>query len=105
MEICRIPGKGLMDALGIELADLLDLSGAEGVYVEGNDLLLEAQRILPPPAIRGRLTGLRVTPDELVQTFAADPFEPRVRPAREPPRRDDDVGSSVQPEEELEPGG
>lgn len=88
MAICGIPGQGLMDALGIELEDLLDLGGAEGVYVQGNDLLMEAQRVLPPPAIRARLVGVSVTPDELVQTFEADPAGPPIRPAPEPPRPD-----------------
>lgn len=88
MKICSIPGKGLMEALGIELADLLDLSGADGVTVEGNDLLLDPQRILPPPAINGRLASLRLTRDELIQTIEADPEAAPIRAAPTPPMLD-----------------
>ncbi len=69
MKICSIDGGGLMKALRIELADLLDLRGARGVRVDGNDLLLDADELLPPPRIRGRLTSVRVEPGRLVQVF------------------------------------
>src|SRR4051812_32238148 len=55
MKICSINGQGLMNALGITLAKLMDVSRAKGVRVVGNDLLLNPVKILPPPAIRGRL--------------------------------------------------
>jgi hypothetical protein len=71
MKICTIPGKGLMRALGVELADLIDLSGARGASIEGNDLFLDPVEILPPPRIAGRLTAIRVEPEELVQEFGS----------------------------------
>jgi hypothetical protein len=71
MKICSIPGKGLMDALGVTLAKLLDLSKAKGVRVVGNDLLLDPTKLLPPPAIAGTLVQVRVEPDALVQYFGA----------------------------------
>jgi hypothetical protein len=85
MRICDLPGKGLMEALDVHLSDLMDLSGAEGVRVEENDLLLDPQRVLPPPAIAGRLVALRLTQDELVQTLAPEPGDPPIRPAPSPP--------------------
>lgn len=69
MQICGIPGQGLMEALGIELEDLLDLSEAPGMAVEGNDLLADPAAFLPPPAIRGRITGVRIEEDLVVQIF------------------------------------
>ncbi|HVX42127.1 MAG TPA: hypothetical protein VHB25_21380, partial [Gemmatimonadaceae bacterium] len=39
MKICSIPGQGLMKALGVTLAKLLDLRKARGVRVVDNDLL------------------------------------------------------------------
>lgn len=69
MKICSVNGEGLMRALGIELADLLDLRKAKGVRVEKNDLILDADQLLPPPAIQGRLTSVRVEPGRLVQVF------------------------------------
>jgi hypothetical protein len=69
MEICGLVGKGLLRAVGATLEDVLDLRGATGVRVEGNDLILDPLKILPPPSITGRLTGIRVVGDEVVQTF------------------------------------
>lgn len=69
MRICSIDGRGLMRALNIELDDLVDVRKAKGVRVEGNDLLLDPERLLPPPAIAGRLTSVRVEGGRLVQYF------------------------------------
>lgn len=69
MEICGIPGRGLMEALGIELEDLLDLSDAPGMDVEGNDLLADPREFLPPPALRGHIADVRIEEDLVVQIF------------------------------------
>jgi hypothetical protein len=69
MRICGLDGKALLRAVGRELEDLLDLRGATGVRVEGNDLVLDPLKILPPPRITGRLTAIRVAGDEIVQSF------------------------------------
>jgi hypothetical protein len=71
MKICSIPGQGLMEALGVTLAKLIDVSQAKGVRVAGNDLFLDPTHLLPPPAISGRLTDVKVEPTRLVQYFAA----------------------------------
>ncbi len=83
MRICTIPGQGLMEALGITLAKLLDLRQAKGVRVVGNDLLLDPTKLLPAPAISGHLVVASVAPGRLVQTFgttsdraAAPPLAP-----------------------------
>ena len=83
MKICSIPGKGLMEALGVTLAKLLDLRQAKGVRVAGNDLFIDPTTLLPPPAISGRLVGVALAPGALVQYFggathvgAAGPIEP-----------------------------
>lgn len=69
MKICSIPGQGLMKALDITLAKLLDLRRAKGVRVVDNDLLIDPAHLLPPPAIAGRLVGVALAPDTLVQYF------------------------------------
>jgi hypothetical protein len=71
MEICNLDGEKLLRAVGRTLEDLLDLSGAKGVTVEGNDLLLDPLKSLPPPKITGRLTGIRVEGNAVVQTFGS----------------------------------
>ena len=83
MKICSIPGKGLMEALGVTLAKLIDLRGAKGIRVAGNDLFIDPNTLLPPPTISGHLTGVALQPGILVQYFghvggalAAAPLEP-----------------------------
>ncbi len=67
--ILGVDGNSLMRAFGLTLQKILDLSKAKGVTVKGNDLFLDPVQILPPPAIEGRATAIRVDGDELVQTF------------------------------------
>jgi hypothetical protein len=69
--ILGVDGNGLMRAFGLTLEKILDLSKAKGVTVKGNDLFLDPVLILPPPAIEGHATAIRVDGDELVQTFGA----------------------------------
>lgn len=71
MKICSIPGKGLMDALGVTLEKLIDLRQAKGVRAVENDLLLDPVRLLPPPAIAGHLVAAKVEPGRLIQVFGA----------------------------------
>jgi len=67
--IFGVNGNDLMRAFHLSLQKILDLSKAKGVTVKGNDLFLDPVRILPPPAIEGHATAIRVDGDELVQTF------------------------------------
>lgn len=85
MKICTIPGKGLMAALGITLAKMLDLRHAHGVRAEGNDLLLDPAHLLPPPAIAGHVVAVSVAPGRLVQYFGhGGSIAPRAAPPLEP---------------------
>jgi hypothetical protein len=68
-KILGVDGDKLMRAFGLSLQKILDLSKAKGVTVKGNDLFLDPVMILPPPAIEGHITAIRVEGDELVQTF------------------------------------
>ena len=80
MRIFSVPGKGLMQALGVTLDDLLDLRRAHGVRAEGDDLLLDPDQLLPPPAISGRLRAVRVEPGRLIQTFGDGAADGRPEP-------------------------
>ena len=82
--ILGINGAALMKALGLQLDDLIDLGKSRGAVADGNDILLEPTKILPPPLIEARLESIGVVNDELVQTFVTTPldsiFERYVRP-------------------------
>lgn len=75
MDICGLDGQKLLAAIGRSLEDLLDLSGARGARVEGNDLLLDPLASLPPPRTTGRLTAVRVEGDEVIQVFGSPDAE------------------------------
>jgi hypothetical protein len=73
VRVLGVNGKTLLGALGLHLDDLLDLSGSAAARVRGDDIYLDPTRILPPPAISGRLVSVRVEGDALVQEFAKLP--------------------------------
>jgi hypothetical protein len=65
----HVPVKGLMDLLGLDIADLINTKKVRGLAVEKDDLLLSPQEILPPPQIEGKVTAVRIQGNEIVQTF------------------------------------
>ena len=69
VRVLGVNGQSLLHALGLKLDDLLDLSGSTAARVKGDDIYLLPGKILPPPAIDGRLAALRVEGDALVQEF------------------------------------
>lgn len=64
-----IPAGGLFSLFGLELEKLVHVRGDRGVRVDGNDVVLDAARLLPPPRIEGRLQSVRVEPGRIVQQF------------------------------------
>ena len=69
VRILGVDGLELMNALGLSLESMMNLSKAHGMTVEHNSLILDPLAILPPPEIRGTLTGVRIAGDQLVQTI------------------------------------
>jgi hypothetical protein len=84
MKMLGVNGEALLHALGMHLDKVLDLRGSRGATVVGDDLLLDPARIIPPPAIQGRLAAVRVEGDHISQSFVQTPddsvFDRRVRP-------------------------
>jgi hypothetical protein len=68
----KIPVKGLMDALGIEVDNLIKSGQVPGVSADGNDLIFDLEQMLPPPRIEGKVTKVRVESNTIVQTFSSD---------------------------------
>lgn len=69
VRLLGVDGAALLGALRLRLDDLLDLSGARGASVKGNDIYLDPAKSIPPPAIVGRLASVRIEGEELVQQF------------------------------------
>jgi hypothetical protein len=65
----KVPVKGLMNLFGVELAKVVNTSKIDGIDTDKNDLLMDLAKLLPPPHIRGKLTGVRVEKGTIVTTF------------------------------------
>jgi hypothetical protein len=68
-EILGLHVDRLMAGLGLALDEVINLKKAKGASVSGNDIFLDPTVILPPPSIEGRVTGVRVEGNQVVQTF------------------------------------
>ena len=55
--VLGIPAKKLMEIFGLTLDDVVKIKDQRGVEIEGNDVLIDPGRVLPPPRIQGRLTS------------------------------------------------
>ncbi len=64
-----IPVKGLFDLMGVELTKLINSNEERGVKIEGNDIILYPDRMLPPPTLRGFVTGAEVTQGKIKMIF------------------------------------
>jgi hypothetical protein len=73
VRVLGVNGESLLHALGLRLDNMLDLSKSPAARVKGDDIYLDPTKILPPPAISGRLTSVRVEGDALVQEFVTLP--------------------------------
>jgi hypothetical protein len=77
-EILGLHVDRLMEGLGLALDEVISLKGAKGASLSGNDILLSPTMILPPPAIEGRLTAVRVEGNQVVQTFGGEQARARM---------------------------
>jgi hypothetical protein len=69
VKAAHLPVKGLLDLLGVDLANLINTRKVQGVAVDKDDLILDPQSILPPPHIRGNVTAVRLQGNDIVQIF------------------------------------
>jgi hypothetical protein len=80
ISICGINGIGLLKAVGMTLEKMLPLPKQRGVSAQGNDMLLDPSRLLPPPEVELHLVDVRIRGDELVQVFDAGRHLPALHP-------------------------
>jgi hypothetical protein len=58
--------EGLLDLLGLEAEDMIPSLEERGVRVEGDDVVLLLDRLMPPPRMSGRATSVQVLEDGLL---------------------------------------
>ena len=71
-----IPVNPLLKVLRVEMDNLFRIESGHGVRLDGNDLLLEPARLLPPPGMHGKLTAVRIENNALVQVFGSGTARP-----------------------------
>jgi hypothetical protein len=69
IKVAHLPVKGLMKVFGLDTENVVNTKNTRGVTVDDNDIILDPTAMLPPPAMRGRISGVRVSGDEMIQTF------------------------------------
>lgn len=61
IKVAHVTVKGLMKLFGLDTANVVDTKNTRGVQVDDNDIILDPTAMLPPPAMRGRISGVRVS--------------------------------------------
>lgn len=69
INVLKIPFKGLLGGLHIEVSDLLSAGGIDGIQISGNDIYFDTLKLLPPPHIHGELTAARVVSPDIEEVF------------------------------------
>jgi hypothetical protein len=49
---------GLMSLIGLEMAKLLKMREEKGLILQGNDIVMDTSRLIPPPQLLGRVVGV-----------------------------------------------
>jgi hypothetical protein len=70
IEAGKLSVKRLLDLFGVELSNVIKSQESKGLKVVGDDLILDPEKLLPPPRIRGRVTAVRIEGDRMIQTFS-----------------------------------
>ena len=73
LRVLKLPVKGLLRSFHVRLDDLVNPKGATGIQVAGDDIYLNAEQVLPAPAIHGKLTDVRIgnKSGDLIAVFGA----------------------------------
>jgi hypothetical protein len=69
----KIPVKGLLGGLHLQLSDLVHSTKFPGIQVSGNDIIFNTEKVLPPPHIRGLLTAINVKPPDIEVIYGNAP--------------------------------
>lgn len=71
MRVLKLPVTGLLESFHVTVGDLIGAKGAEGVQATDDNIYLEPGRILPAPAIRGKLSDAHIGPktSDLITVF------------------------------------
>ncbi len=71
IRVLKLPVKGLLQSFNVKVGDLVGAKNAEGIQVTNDDIYINPERMLPAPAIHGKLTDAHIgrSGNELVSVF------------------------------------
>jgi len=69
LSVLKVPLKGLLGGLDIDISDLFHPKGIAGVEVSGNDIFFDTLKLLPPPHIHGQLSKVRVVSPDIEEIY------------------------------------
>ena len=78
LSIAGLPGKRLSEQVGARAQTLFGTIPARGVRLDGNDLIMDLSKIVPPPVLKGAITDAHVEGNRLVIRFGAKEPPPRI---------------------------
>jgi hypothetical protein len=65
----HLPLKGLMDLLGVDIADIIKNGKVAGLESEKDDLILDLAQVMPLPRLSGKITQVRLEGESIVPVF------------------------------------
>jgi hypothetical protein len=71
LSVLKLPLKGLMGSFHLQLSDLVNGTGMDGIQIMDNDIIFDTSKLLPPPHIHGRIKEARVRPPDLEVIYGA----------------------------------
>jgi hypothetical protein len=69
INVLKMPVKGLLSGMKIEVDDIIGKEPATGVEVKDNDIYLDTTELLPPPHIRGQISSIELHAPDAVVTY------------------------------------
>jgi hypothetical protein len=69
INVLKVPVKLMLRTLHVGIDDIMGNTPLNGVEISGNDLYFDTPKLLPPPNIRGQLTGVAVVRPDLVLIY------------------------------------
>jgi hypothetical protein len=79
VKAAHVPVTGLLDLLGLEVADLMKMPPGSGIRADKDDLLLDTALMLPPPRMEAKLLSAAATGGRL-RLRMSGPGQPPARP-------------------------
>jgi hypothetical protein len=78
-----VPVKGILDLFALKIEDLMKLPAGSGMKADGDDLLIDAAALMPPPKTEGRLQSVSIAGNHLTMRMVGA-GAPTGRPAELP---------------------